>query len=485
MNLNTLTIKEAHERLQKGEIFATELTQACLKEIERIDPNIKAFLRLTGEKALQAAERVDEKIRKGKKIGPLEGIPMALKDNLCTRGLIASSASKILEDYLPPYDATVVAKLKEAGMVLLGKTNLDEFAMGSSTENSAFQITHNPWDLTRVPGGSSGGSAAAVAADECIYALGSDTGGSIRQPASLCGIVGLKPTYGRVSRFGLHAMASSLDQIGPLTKTVEDAALVLNIISGYDPKDSTSGINVVPDYTENLYSGIKDLKIGVPEEYFTEGMEEKVRETVEQAIKKLKELGAKIQKVSLPHTKYSLAVYYILQPAEVSANLARFDGIRYGYATRKAKNLKEHYLNTRSEGFGDEVRRRIMLGTYVLSAGYYEAYYKKAQKVRTRVLDDFKKVFRKVDVLISPVSPTVAFRLGEKIDDPLTMYLSDVFTVPINIAGVPAISIPCGFSQNLPVGLQIIGSWWSEEQILQVAYNYEQATEWHTIKCKI
>lgn len=485
MNLNELTIKEAHHKLQKGEIFASEITQACFRRIEKVDPDIKAYLRLTENEALRAAEKVDEKIRKGEKIGLLEGIPMALKDIICTRGIITSSASRILENYAPPYDATVVAKLKAGGMVLLGKTNLDEFAMGSSTENSAFQVTHNPWDLTRVPGGTSGGSAAAVAADECIYALGSDTGGSIRQPAALCGVVGLKPTYGRVSRFGLYAMASSLDQIGPLTRTVEDSAIVLNYIAGQDPRDSTSGRQAVPPYTENLYQGIRDLKIGVPKEYFIKGMEEGVREAVQNAIEKLKEMGAKIVLLSLPYTKYALAVYYILQPAEVSANLARFDGIRYGYATPKAKNLREHYLNTRREGFGREVRRRIMLGTYVLSAGYYEAYYKKAQAVRTLVIEDFKKAFQKVDLLVTPVSPTVAFKIGEKIEDPLTMYLSDIFTVPINIAGLPAISLPCGFSQNLPVGLQIIGAWWSEEQILRAAYNFEQATDWHKMKPKI
>lgn len=485
MNFNELTIKEAHNKLQSGDIFATELSQICLRRISEVDPQIKAFLRVTGEQALVSAEKVDEKIRRGQKLGSLEGIPMALKDNLNTRGVITSSASRMLQNYVPPYDATVVQKLKKAGAIMLGKTNMDEFAMGSSTENSAFQITHNPWDLTCVPGGTSGGSAAAVAADEGIYALGSDTGGSIRQPAGICGVVGLKPTYGRVSRYGLHAAASSLDQIGPLTKTVEDCALVLNIIAGQDPRDATSGTQAVPDYTEALGQDFGGLKIGVPNEYFGEGMEEGVRTAVEQAIAKFKECGAKIRKVSLPYTKYALAVYYILQPAEVSANLARFDGIRYGYATKEAKNLEEHYLNSRAESFGPEVRRRIMLGTYVLSAGYYDAYYKKAQQVRTLVVNDFKQVFRKVDVLVTPVSPTPAFKISEKASDPLSMYLSDVFTVPVNIAGVPAISIPCGFSHNLPVGLQIIGPWWGEEQVLQVAYQYEQATDWHKIKCKI
>ncbi len=479
MDLNKLTIKEAHEKLQKGEIFASEITEACFKQIERVDPDIKAYLRLTRDLALSRAKKVDEKIRKGEKISALAGVPMALKDNMCTRGIVTSSASRILEAYIPPYNATVVAKLKKQDMILLGKANLDEFSMGSSTENSAFQITHNPWDLDRVPGGTSGGPAAAVASDQCVYALGSDTGGSIRQPASFCGVVGLKPTYGRVSRYGLHAMTSSLDQIGPLTKTVEDAAIVLNYISGQDPKDSTSGANAVPDYTKELYKGIKDLKIGVPKEYFVEGMEQGVREAVEEAIGELRRLGAKVQKVSLPYTKYALAVYYILVPAEVSANLARFDGIRYGRASEKARNLMEHYLNSRREGFGLEVRRRIMLGAYVLSAGYYDAYYKKAQQVRTLVIEDFKKIFKKVDLLVSAVAPTTAFKIGEKTSDPLKMYLEDVLTVPINIAGLPAASLPCGFADNLPVGLQIIGPWWGEEEILRLAYNFEQATEWH------
>ncbi|MDD5626677.1 MAG: Asp-tRNA(Asn)/Glu-tRNA(Gln) amidotransferase subunit GatA [Patescibacteria group bacterium] len=485
MNLNELTIQEAHDKLQSGDIFATELSQVCLRRIEQVDPQINAFLRVTGEQALAAAEKVDEKIRRGKKLGPLEGIPVALKDNLSAKGVITSSASRTLQNYVPPYDATVVQKLKKAGAIMLGKTNMDEFAMGSSTENSAFQITHNPWNLGCVPGGSSGGSAAAVASDECIYALGSDTGGSVRQPAALCGVVGLKPTYGRVSRYGLHAMASSLDQIGPFAKTVEDCAYVLNIISGHDSRDSTSGTNAMPDYTETLTRGLHNLKIGVPQEYAGEGMEEGVAEQINNAVEQLKELGAKVRKVSLPHTKYALAVYYILMPAEVSANLARFDGIRYGYAAKEAKNLEEHYFNSRAESFGSEVRRRIMLGAYVLSAGYYDAYYKKAQQVRTLVINDFKQVFRKVDALVTPVSPTPAFKIGEKASDPLSMYLSDVFTVPVNIAGVPAISIPCGFSHNLPVGLQIIGPWWGEEQVLQVAYQYEQATDWHKKKPNI
>jgi len=485
MDLNELTIREAHAKLQSGEIFATELTQACLRRIEKIEPKIKAFLRTRGPEAMAEAEKVDLKIRTGEKIGILEGIPMALKDNLCTAGINTSSASKMLENYLPPYDATVVAKLKKAGAVFLGKTNLDEFAMGSSTENSAFQATHNPWNLDCVPGGSSGGSAAAVAADGCLYALGSDTGGSIRQPASFCGVVGLKPTYGRVSRYGLHAMASSLDQIGPITKTVEDCALVLNAISGEDSRDATAEARTVPDYTEFLSKNLRDLKIGVPQEYFIDGMEPEVREAVEKAIARLKALGAKIVPVNLPYTKYALAIYYILQPAEVSANLARYDGIRYGYAASGAKNLRDHYAKTRGKGFGAEVRRRIMLGTYVLSAGYYDAYYKKAQRTRAFVIRDFEKAFQKVDLLVSPVSPTVAFKIGEKTEDPLTMYLSDIFTVPINIAGVPALSLPCGFANDLPVGLQIIGPWWGEEQILQAGYQYERAEEWYKIKCKI
>ncbi|MDP2918423.1 MAG: Asp-tRNA(Asn)/Glu-tRNA(Gln) amidotransferase subunit GatA [bacterium] len=485
MNLNELTIKEAHAKLQSGEIFATELAQACLRRIEKVDPQVHAFLRVCGEQAMAEAERVDSKIKTGEKIGVLEGIPAALKDNLCTRGVATSSASRMLARYIPPYDATVVSKLKKAGMVLLGKTNMDEFAMGSSTENSAFGATHNPYDLDRVPGGTSGGSAAAVVADECLYGLGSDTGGSIRQPASFCGVVGLKPTYGRVSRYGLHAAVSSFDQVGPLTKTVEDCALVLNAIAGEDPRDATSGARAVPDYTELLGRDLRNLKIGVPQEYFIGGTDQGVRDAVMQAISRFKELGGQIKKVSLPYTKYALAVYYIINFAEISANFARYDGIRYGYSAKDAKNLWEHYGKTRREGLGREVRHRIMLGNYVLSAGYRDAYYKKAQAVRALIIQDFKKAFAQVDLLAAPVSPTPAFKIGEKADDPLTMYLADIFTVPVNIAGIPALSLPCGFVNNLPVGLQIMGPWWREEQILQAGHQYEQAEEWHRMKPNI
>lgn len=496
MPLNNLTIKQAHEGLRKKEFSAVDLAMACLEQIKKIDKKVNAFINVTEEAALTQAKKVDEKIRRGEKIGGLEGIPAAVKDNILTEGVKTTAASKMLENYIASYDAAVVKKLKTAGMVLLGKTNLDEFAMGSSTETSYFGPTKNPWDLRRVPGGTSGGSAGAVAADECIYALGSDTGGSIRQPASLCGVVGLKTTYGRVSRYGLIAMASSLDQIGPLTKNVEDARMVLEAIAGRDEMDATT----IKISKSNFKSqDFKNIKIGVPKEYFVSGMDRGVEECVKKAIKKLEELGAKIEEVSLPHAEYGLAVYYIIMPAEVSANLARFDGIRYGYSILGKGNplqsplnirgekggLYEVYTHSRARGFGDEVKRRIMLGAYTLSTGYYDAYYLKAQKVRTLVKQDFEKAFQKVDCLVTPTSPTVAFKLGEKFDDPLTMYLSDIYTVSINVAGVPAISIPCGFVKNLPVGLQIIGKHFDEETILQVAQAYEEATEWHKMKPKI
>ena len=502
MDLDNLTIREAHKGLVQKKFSSVELTKACLERIKKVEEKIKAFITLSSEKALKEAQEIDKKIAKGENIGILEGIPVAIKDNILVEDLRCTSGSHILENYISPYNATVVKKLKEKGMILLGKTNMDEFAMGSSCETSYFGATHNPWDLNRVPGGSSGGSAAAVAANECIYALGSDTGGSIRQPASFCGVVGLKPTYGRVSRYGLMAMASSLDQIGPITKCAEDARIVLKAIQGKDSMDSTSTESKI----QNLKSKIKDLKglkIGIPKEYFMEGLDKEVEKKIEEAIKCLKGLGAKVQEVSLPHTKYALAVYYIAMPAEVSANLARFDGIRYGYSKvksqkspkesklptgqAKVKSLLDVYLRSREEGFGDEVRRRIMLGTYVLSAGYYEAYYLKAQKVRTLVKQDFDLAFGEVDCLVAPVSPTVAFKIGEKTQNPLTMYLSDVCTVPINPAGLPAISIPCGFAKpkggknEMPVGLQIIGPQFSEEIILQVAHLYEQATNWRFV----
>lgn len=413
---------------------------------------------------------------------PLTGIPVVIKDVMCTKGVRTTCSSRMLESFVPPYNATVVEKLNKCGVVMMGKANMDEFAMGSSTENSAFFPTHNPWDLTRVPGGSSGGSAASVAADETIYSLGSDTGGSIRQPAALCSITGLKPTYGRVSRYGLVAFASSLDQIGPLTKDVTDCALVMNVISGYDERDSTSVSEPVPDFTACLTGDIKGMKLGVPKEYFVKGIQPGVDSAIRIAISKLEELGASVEEVSLPHTGYALAVYYIIAPSEASANLARYDGVKYGLSHEEATGMWENMEKTRQYGFGPEVKRRIMLGTYALSAGYYDAYYVKAQKVRTLIRQEFDSVFEKVDALITPTSPTVPFKIGEKTDDPLQMYLSDVCTLPINIAGVPALSIPAGFSEGLPVGMQIIGKPFAEETIMKIGHAYQQATDWHKQK---
>ncbi len=484
MNLNELTIKQASDGLKKKDFSSVELTKACFKRIKKTDDKIKAFITVTEDIALKQAKEVD---KKGDFSKPLSGVPAAIKDIFCTKDVKTTAASKILENYVASYSGTVIKKLEKQNYILLGKTNMDEFACGSSTETSYFGQTKNPWDLERVPGGSSGGSAAAVAADQCIYALGTDTGGSIRQPASLCNLVGLKPTYGRVSRYGVIAMASSLDQVGPMTKTVEDTAIVLGQIAGLDKNDSTTLDKEIPNYQEEIKKDIKGLKIGVPKEYFIEGMDKGLEETVKKAISKLEDLGAKIIEVSLPHAKYGLAVYYIIMPSELSANLARYDGVRYGFSA-KEKSLLENYLKSRALGFGAEIRRRIMLGTYSLSAGYYDAYYLKAQKVRTLVKQDFQRVLEEVDCLVTPTSPTVAFKLGEKTDDPLTMYLSDIFTVSINIAGVPAVSIPCGFikpkngDKELPVGLQIIGKQFDEVTILRAAYNYEQATDWHKQK---
>ncbi|MFH0846640.1 MAG: Asp-tRNA(Asn)/Glu-tRNA(Gln) amidotransferase subunit GatA [Chloroflexota bacterium] len=474
-----LTIHEAHELLKTKKVSSVELTEAVFKRIDQLEPRVRAFVSVTRENALRQAKQADARISRGE-ISPLTGIPALIKDNICTKGIATTCSSKMLENFIPPYDATVVNKINDAGGVIIGKANMDEFAMGSSTENSAFFTTHNPWALDRVPGGSSGGSAAGVACGEAIYALGSDTGGSIRQPAGFTNITGLKPTYGRVSRYGLVAFASSLDQIGPLTRDVTDCALVMNVISGYDNCDSTSVPTPVPDYTRSLVPNLMGLKLGIPKEYFVTGMQKSVDNAIRDAIKTLEELGAKIDwEVSLPHTPYSLAVYYIIAPSEASANLARYDGVKYGFSYQDTDNTWEALEKTRQFGFGNEVKRRIMLGTYALSAGYYDAYYLKAQKVRTLIRREFEEAFKKYDALITPTSPTVPFRIGEKTADPLQMYLSDVCTLPINIAGVPAISIPAGFDGELPIGMQIIGKPFAEETILRVAYAYEQATDWH------
>lgn len=477
MEIYRLTITEIKDLLNKKEVSVNEVVNSIYKRIDAVEDKIKAFVTLSRDEAYRMANASPL---------PLSGIPIAVKDNICTKGIRTTCSSKILNNFIPPYESTATSRLIENGYVLIGKTNLDEFAMGSSTENSGFFTTKNPWDLERIPGGSSGGSAAAVAADECIAALGSDTGGSIRQPASLCGVVGLKPTYGRVSRYGLVAFASSLDQIGPITKSVRDSAILLNIISGKDPMDSTSAPVPVPDFTGVLGKDIKGIKIGIPEEYFIEGMDKEVEASVKEAIKKLESLGAIPVEISLPHTGYAVATYYVLATSEASSNLARYDGVKYGFRA-EGKDLMDMYMNTRAQGFGAEVKRRIMLGTYALSAGYYEAYYKKAQQVRTLIKRDFEEVFKSapggVDVIATPTSPTPAFKIGEKTADPLQMYLSDIFTISVNLAGVPGISIPCGFtSNNLPIGLQIIGKHFDEETILKVAYAYEQATEWHKRK---
>ena len=473
-----LTIHEAHQLLKKGEVSSLELTKAALERVDAVEDRLCSFVSVTGELALAQARQADERIKAGE-FSPLTGIPVMIKDNMCTKGTTTTCSSKMLEDFVPPYDAAVVEKLNALDMVMVGKGNMDEFAMGSSTEHSAFYPTHNPWDLERVPGGSSGGPTTAVAVGEVIYALGSDTGGSIRQPAGFCNVVGLKPTYGRVSRYGLVAFASSLDQIGPVTRDVTDCALVLNAIAGHDPRDSTSVDQPVPDYTKSLIPELQGLRIGVPKEYFVEGMESGVEQVVRQAIGKLEELGAEVDwEISLPHTPYALAAYYVIAPSEAMANLARYDGVKYGFSVREAGNMWDAMEKTRQYGFGPEVKRRIMLGTYALSAGYYEAYYLKAQKVRTLITREFADAFTRCDVLVTPTSPTVPFRIGEKVDDPLQMYLSDVCTLPINIAGIPGISVPAGFVDGLPVGMQILGKPFSEEMLLRVAFAYEQATGW-------
>jgi aspartyl-tRNA(Asn)/glutamyl-tRNA(Gln) amidotransferase subunit A len=482
--LYDLTIDQARKLLQKKEISSVELTESVLERISQVEERIHSFVTVTKEAALQQAQQADARIKQGD-ASPLTGIPALIKDNMCTKGIRTTCSSHMLEKFVPPYDATVVERLNGAGMVMVGKGNMDEFAMGSSTEHSAFFATRNPWDLERVPGGSSGGPAASVAASEAIYSLGSDTGGSIRQPASFCGIVGLKPTYGLVSRFGLVAFGSSLDQIGPMTKNVTDAALVLNAIAGYDAKDSTSVDRPVPDYTKSLVPDLKGIKLGIPKEYLVEGMENGVRDAINAAIAKLEQLGASVDReVSLPNTKYALPVYYIIAPSEAMANLARYDGVKYGYS-HEGNNMWDAMEKTRGFGFGSEVKRRIILGTYALSAGYYDAYYVKAQKVRTLIRREFDEVFKRYDALITPTSPTVSFKVGAKTGDPLQMYLSDICTLPVNIAGTPGLSIPAGFSGGLPVGMQILGKPFSEETLFRVAYAYEQATDWHKQKPKL
>ena len=476
MDLNLLTIDAARSAVQERKTSAVALAESFYAKIENDDPKIGAFLTLSKERAMAKAAEMDALAAKGEKLPPLGGVPVGIKDVMVTRGIRTTAGSKILGNYVPPYDCTAVARLESAGAVILGKLNCDEFAMGSSNENSAWKPVHNPRDLTRVPGGSSGGSAAAVAADMAVAALGSDTGGSIRQPASFCGVVGLMPTYGRVSRYGLIAFASSLDHIGPLTKTVKDAAIVLRTIAGRDPMDSTSAEVPVPDYVAELEKPVQGLKIGVAKEYLGEGLDGEVRKAIEAAIQKLAKQGCEIVEVSLPHTKYAIPTYYIVATAEASSNLARFDGVRYGYRAKDARTLSEMYRRSRDQGFGAEVKRRIMLGTYALSAGYYDAYYLKAQRVRTLLARDFEEAFNKVDAIVAPVSPTAAFKLGEKVDDPLAMYLADIYTVTADLAGIPGISVPCGETKaKLPIGLQILGRHFDESTILRVAQASENA----------
>jgi len=479
MQLTDLTIHQLHDLLREGKTSAQEVTRAFLDRIAATDERINAFISVCEQEALQQAADADARIKAGDG-APLTGIPLALKDIFVTEGLRTTCASRILDNFVPPYNGTAVAKLKEQGAVILGKLNMDEFAMGSSNENSAFGSVRNPWNPECVPGGSSGGSAACVAARQAVATLGTDTGGSIRQPAAHCGVVGLKPTYGRVSRYGVIAYASSLDQVGPVTRDVEDCALLLGAVAGYDPADSTSVDRPVPDYRTALKEGVKGLRVGLPKEYFIEGLDADVKQAVEQAIETLRELGAEPVEVSLPHTEYAVACYYLIATAEASSNLARYDGVRYGQRVDEGSGLIDMYMRSRAAGFGTEVKRRIMLGTYALSSGYYDAYYLKAQKVRTLIRQDFLDAFNKVDVILTPVAPTPAFRIGEKTADPLQMYLSDIFTIPVNLAGTCGMSLPCGLSQDgLPIGLQLIGQPFGEETLLRTAYAFEQASDWH------
>ena len=476
MDITTLTLKELSEKLSKKEVSSREATEAYLARIEEVEEKIGAFVTVTRDEALAAADEADKRLSLKKDATPLTGVPLSVKDLFCTDGIETTCSSKILEGFKPPYDATVVKKLKDAGAIIIGKTNMDEFAMGSSTENSAYKTTKNPWDVERVPGGSSGGSVASVAAREAAASIGTDTGGSIRQPASLCGVVGLKPTYGRVSRYGMIAFASSLDQAGPVTRDVTDAALMLNVMAGHDPLDSTSIDAPVPDYTAELEGGIKGLRIGIPKEYFIEGIDSEVEKSVRAAIETLKKEGAEIVDVTLPHTEYAVSVYYLIATAEASSNLARYDGVKYGLR-KSGGGLLEMYKNTREAGFGAEVKRRIMLGTYSLSAGYYDAYYHKASQVRTLIKNDFDEAFKGCDLIATPTSPTAAFKLGEKTDDPLTMYLSDIFTISCNLAGNPGISVPCGFTdEGLPIGLQLLGRPMEEAAVLRGARAFERAS---------
>ncbi len=478
MEIHSLPLHRIHDLLESRKLGALEIVSAFLERISAIDPKLNSYLAAFSEKAVEQARLFDSGAL-DYAASPIAGTPIAIKDVICMKGALTTCASRILAGFVSPYDATVTAKLRKAGAIFIGKTNLDEFAMGSSTENSAFLKTRNPWDTERVPGGSSGGSAAAVAAGLCAGALGTDTGGSIRQPSSFCGVVGLKPTYGRVSRFGLVAFASSLDQIGPITRDVEDAAILLQAIAGYDPADSTSVDLPVPDYRAALDHSLQGLRLGIPRQYFIEGTDPEVDRAVREAIDTCRGLGAKIVDITLPHTEYGIAAYYIIAPAEASSNLARYDGVKYGHRAQNSPDLMEMYRKSRSEGFGSEVKRRIMLGTYVLSAGYFDAYYKKASQVRTLIKRDFLDAFEKCDAILAPVSPVPAFKIGEK-SDPLQMYLSDVFTLPASLAGIPGISVPCGFtSQNLPIGLQILGPHFREEMVLRVAHQFEQATDFH------
>ncbi len=480
MRLIESTVLQIKEKILSGEIQASDLIKRLFEWIKEIEPNIQAYITLNEEEAHKKALEIDKKIKSNKEVGLLAGIPIAIKDNICTKNLHTTCASNILKNFIPPYDAFVVKRLKEEDAIIIGKTNLDEFAMGSSTENSGYKLTRNPWDFNCVPGGSSGGSAAAVASNLAFMALGSDTGGSVRQPAALCGIVGLKPTYGRVSRYGLVAFGSSLDQVGTLTKDVKDAALLLNVISGNDPYDSTSAQEPVPDYLDGIDTGINGLRIGIPREYIAEGLNSEVLKAVKDALKVYERLGAKFIDISLPHTEYAVAVYYIIANAEASSNLARYDGVRYGYRSPNAHGIIDMYCLTRSEGFGDEVKRRIMLGNYALSAGYYDAYYLKASKVRNLIKNDFDTAFEKVDCIICPTSPVPAFKIGERSNNPLEMYLSDIYTIPANLAGIPGISIPCGFSKDtLPIGMQILGKHFEEKRLLQIAYAFERETDFH------